>query len=144
MKKGVDYIGVTVCFYCHDGKGNLLLQKRSKNCRDEQGRWDCGGGSMNFGETFEESARREILEEYCCEPQSLVCAGVSNVIRDTEKGKTHWVAIIFAAQVDPNKVKIGEKEMMDEIGWFRIDNLPQPLHSMYKAHLEYAREYIRL
>jgi ADP-ribose pyrophosphatase YjhB (NUDIX family) len=67
MKKGIDYIGVTVCFYCHDGKGNLLLQKRSHKCRDEQGMWDCGGGSMRFGETFEEAARREIKEEYCCE-----------------------------------------------------------------------------
>jgi ADP-ribose pyrophosphatase YjhB (NUDIX family) len=37
---------------------------RSKNCRDEQGCWDCGGGSMEFGETFEETVKREVEEEY--------------------------------------------------------------------------------
>ncbi len=144
MKKGIDYIGVTVCFYCHDGKGNLLLQKRSHKCRDEQGMWDCGGGSMRFGETFEEAARREIKEEYCCEPESLQMAGVANVIRQNGSHKSHWVAIIFAAQLNPDKVQIGEKEMMDEIQWFRFDNLPHPLHSMYMAHLEYAKKYIHL
>ncbi len=52
MKKGIDYIGVTCVFYCHDGKGKLLLHKRSENCRDEKGRWDCGGGAMELGETL--------------------------------------------------------------------------------------------
>ena len=32
LQGGVDYIGVTVVFYCHDGKGNFLMHKRSKNC----------------------------------------------------------------------------------------------------------------
>lgn len=51
MRQGFDYIGVTTVFYCHDGKGNLLLHKRSQTCRDEKGRWDCGGGALKFGET---------------------------------------------------------------------------------------------
>ena len=27
LRKGVDFIGVTCVFYCHDGQGNLLLPK---------------------------------------------------------------------------------------------------------------------
>lgn len=38
MKNGIDYIGVGVVFFCHDGGGNFLMNKRSKNSRDEQGR----------------------------------------------------------------------------------------------------------
>ena len=38
LKRGVNFIGVTCVFVCHDGKGRFLLHKRSKNCRDEQGR----------------------------------------------------------------------------------------------------------
>ena len=65
MIKGVDYPGVTVVFLCHDGKGNYLLGKRSKNCRDEQGRWDSGGGGLDLGSSVEETLKREIKEEYC-------------------------------------------------------------------------------
>ncbi len=138
MKKGVDYIGVTVCFYCHDGRGNLLLQKRSKECKDEQGRWDCGGGSVEIGETFERAVRRELKEEYAIVPEKLQFAGVNNVLRKNGKERTHWVALIFAAQVDPKGVKRNDPRLMDEIGWFKRSNLPKPLHSMYLTHLEFV------
>lgn len=144
MKKGIDYIGVTVCFYCHDGHGNLLLQKRSKNCRDEQGAWDCGGGSMNFGETFEETVRREICEEYCCAPEKLNFAGVQNVIRTNGSTKSHWIALIFVALLDAEVVKIGDQDKMEEIGWFRLNALPSPLHSMYLHHFEFAKKFLEL
>ena len=52
LKRGVDYIGVTVNFLVHDGNGRILLQKRSKQCRDEQGRWDIGGGAVEFGGVY--------------------------------------------------------------------------------------------
>lgn len=137
MKKGFDYIGVTVCFYCHDGKGNVLLQKRSNKCRDEHQTWDCGGGSMEFGESFEETALREIREEYCCKPLKLTYCGVNNVIRMHNNQKTHWVCIIFAAQLNPTEVGIGDPEKMEEIRWFPKDKLPSPLHSMYLPHFKF-------
>lgn len=140
MKKGVDYIGVTVVFYCHDGKGNLLLQKRSQNCKDEKGRWDCGGGSVEVGESFEEAVKREIMEEYCAVPKSLQFTGVNNVIRDNEGEKTHWVALLFSAELDRKKVKIGDPEKIDEINWFSINNLPQPQHSMLLTHLNFVKK----
>ncbi len=60
LKPGVDYIGVTTSFYCNDGKGNFLLHKRSKNTRDENGRWDPGGGQLEFGEKPEKGVLREV------------------------------------------------------------------------------------
>ena len=51
MKKGVDFIGVTIVFWCHDGKGNVLLALRGPNCRDEHGTWDPGGGGLEFGDS---------------------------------------------------------------------------------------------
>lgn len=44
LVKGVDYIGVCVVYFCHDGKGEFVMAKRSSNARDEHGRWDIGGG----------------------------------------------------------------------------------------------------
>lgn len=131
LRRGVDHIGVTVNFIIHDGNGRILLQKRSLKCRDEQGRWDIGGGAVEFGETLEDAVRREIMEELCVSPISLEFIQVYDAHRDNQGIPTHWVAINFAAQVDPNKVKIGEPERIDEIGWFRSDTLPQPLHSQF-------------
>ena len=140
MKQGFDYVGISCVFYCHDGKGNLLLNKRSQNCRDEKGAWDCGGGAVKFGETFEQAVRREVKEEYCCDILNLDFIRVNNVIRTHEGRKTHWIAVIFAAKVEPKKVKIGDKKKIDEIGWFRPGNLPRQLHSMYVTHLGFVKK----
>lgn len=140
MKRGFDYIGVSVCFFCHDGKGNLLLQKRNKNCRDEQNTWDCGGGCMKFGETFEQAARRELKEEYRCDALNLQLCGFNNVLRIHDGRPTHWIIIVFSALVDPKKVKVGDKHKIDEVKWFPKNQLPSPLHSMYLTHMEYVKK----
>ncbi len=140
LKKGVDFIGVTASFYCHDGKGNFLMHKRSKNCRDEIGRWDAGSGSMEFGETPEEAAIREIGEEYCVKPKKLHLCGVRNVLRMNGKQRTHWISFVFVAEVDPKKVKIGEPDKMDELGWFRMNKLPKPLHSVFMDQIKMIKK----
>lgn len=135
QKQGLVYIGVTVTFFCHDGKGRLLLHKRSKNNRDEHNVWDVGGGAMEFGETFEQAVRREVREEYGADILKLDFIAVNNVLRNHKGKKSHWVAIIFAAKVNPKKVKIGEPVKMDAIGWFYPKNLPNPRHSKLDEHL---------
>lgn len=139
LKRGVDFIGVTVPFVVHDGKGNILLQKRSQNTRDEQGRWDVGGGSMEFGETFEEAVRREVREELCADAKKVTFLEVYNALRDNNGTQTHWIALVHCVQVDPAEVKIGEPKRIDEIGWFKIDKLPSPLHSMMQQSLLAAK-----
>ena len=140
LRKGVDFIGVTCVFLCHDGKGNFLMHKRSKNCRDEIGRWDTGSGSMEFGETPEQAVRREIKEEYCVTAKNLRFCGVRNALRTHNGTKTHWVALLYVVQVDPKKVKIGEPDKMDEICWFRTDKLPRPIHSAFRDQLKIMRQ----
>lgn len=142
MKRGVDHIGVTVCFYCYDNAGRLLLQKRSQQCRDEQGTWDCGGGAVEFGESFEEAAVREIREEYHCAPLKLTFCGVNNVLRTHNHTKTHWVCLVFAAHINPKDVSIGDPQKIEELQWFDIHHFPTPLHSMYVTHLEMAKKHL--
>lgn len=143
LKRGVDHIGVGCIFFCHDGRGNVLFHRRSQSCRDEQGRWDSGGGCMEFGETFEETVRREIKEEYGVEPITIERAGVKNVLREHDGRQTHWVMTLFIALVDPSSVTIGEPEKMDEIGWFALDALPKPLHSQIPTDLEIVDPFLR-
>lgn len=131
LQRGVDYIGITVVFFCHDGKGKYLLHKRSKKCRDEIGNWDPGGGAMEHGESFENAVKREIKEEYCVIPKKLEHMGVWNVVRKNNNIKTHWIAVVFKAEVNSKKVAIGDPEKMDEIGWFEEEKWPNPLHSKF-------------
>jgi len=138
---GVDYTGVCVSFYCHDGKGNFLLHKRSQNCRDERGAWDCGGGKLEFGEDFEEGVRREVREEYGCDCEIGRQFTVYTRNRTNHAGQpTHWVAASYFVLVDPAKVILGEPKSMDELGWFRLGNFPEPLHSSVAVVLQTKQE----
>lgn len=130
LRRGIDFIGVTCSFVCHDGNGKILLHQRSQNCRDEQGNWDNGGGAHEFGDSLEDTVRREIKEEYGADAFNLQFIKTYDAHRQLEDGTpTHWVAILYAAQVDPRQVKNNEPHKIDDIGWFSLDNLPAPLHS---------------
>ncbi len=129
-----------MCFVVHDGQKNLLLQKRSKNCRDEQGRWDIGGGALEFGESWEAAVRREISEELDAKIIKLDFLKAFNALRNENNLPSHWVALVYAVQVEPKSVKINEPDKIDEIGWFRLNKLPKPLHSMIGHALETAEQ----
>lgn len=140
LKRGIDHIGISASFVVHDGQGNVLLQKRGHKARDEQGRWDVGGGAIEFGESIDEAVRREIKEELCTEPSEIDFLTVYDAHREHEGSKTHWIAIMHAVKVDPSKVKIGEPDKIDELGWFNLSNLPSPLHSQAMKSLTPAKE----
>ena len=140
MKKGEDFVGVTVVFICHDGEGNYVLNKRSVNCRDEHGRWDCGGGGLEHGDTAEATLHKEITEELCTDVLASKFLGFRDVHREHDGKKTHWIALDFKVLVDRQKVRIGEPHKFDEIGWFKIDALPTPLHSQFPLFLEKYHE----
>lgn len=127
-KIGVDYVGITTSFYCHDGKGNFLLHKRSKNTRDEQGSWDVGGGKLEFGLTLRENVLKEIEEEYGCTGVIKDQLPPYEIFRMNDGKKTHWIAFPFVVRVARSKVKNCEPHKIDELGWFKLSALPTPLH----------------
>lgn len=132
LRRGIDHIGISASFVIHDGSGRVLLQKRGAKTRDEQGRWDVGGGAIEFGEQIHDAVRREVLEELMTEPLEIEFLTVYDAHRQLDDGQpTHWVAIIHAVKVDPSEVKIGEPHKIEELGWFTSDELPGPLHSQF-------------
>ncbi len=133
LKKGVDYPGVCIVFFCHDGQGRFIMGKRSRNTRDEHGRWDTGGGGVEFGDSIEKTIHNEIQEEYCTTPLNIEFLGYRDVHREHNGQPTHWIALDFKVQIDPSQVQIGEPDMIDELGWYTLDTIPEPLHSQLPA-----------
>lgn len=143
MMKGVDYIGVTVVFLCHDGRGNILMHRRSAECRDEQGGWDIGGGGLDHGESVEDGVIREITEEYGVQPKVITGLGYRDVHRVHAGTRTHWVALDFAVEVPRKSVLIGEPHKFEEIAWYTIDNLPDKMHSQLPVFFEQYQKTLK-
>lgn len=149
MKAGFDYVGVSTPFYCHDGKGNFLFHRRSKNCRDEHSRWDTGSGKLEFGLTPEENVLKEIREEYGVTGIIQEALPPHTLFRKHNNQNTHWMIFPFFVLVNPKQVTINDKDKIDEIGWFTLKNLPSPLHTgfaytfkKYRQHfLQYQTQY---
>ncbi|MGW4425828.1 NUDIX domain-containing protein [Streptosporangium sp. NPDC004631] len=124
---------VSCVFVCHDGHGRILLARRGGGARDEPGTWDCGAGALEYGESFETAVAREVREEYSARALRIETIGVRNILR--EEPVSHWVAVIFAVEVDPAEVAIGEPHKFDELGWFEPDGPPGPPHSQLSETL---------
>ncbi len=145
-QKGVSFVGITTCFFVHDGRGHFYMTKRSKNARDEQGRWEIGGGGLKWGSTVEDNALREAMEEYNAKSKKTEFLGYRDIFRTLPDGTpTHWVGMDFAIEADRDKVRINEPDMIDDAGWFTLDNMPSPVHSQQGPFLKkYAKQLARI
>lgn len=135
MNPGIDYVGITTVFFCHDGKGNFLFHKRSNKTRDEHGKWDTGSGKLEHGLTLQENVLKEVLEEYGCKGEIQEELPPLDVFREHNGAKTHWLAVLFFILVDPAEAKNNEPDKMEEIGWFKVGEFPKPLHSGLEIQL---------
>lgn len=129
MTKGVDHTGISIVYFCHDGKGSFVMARRGQNARDENGNWDIGGGALEFGSTVEETLKREVKEEYGADVLQHDFLGFLDVHRMKGDAKTHWIALCFKVLVDPAKVINNEPHKFDEVKWFTFSTMPPNLHS---------------
>lgn len=107
------------------------MVKRSNNARDEHGRWDIIGGGIEFGDTPEETIKKEIKEELDADVLDYEFLGYFDAFREQNGQPTHWVQLAFKVLVDPKQVKINEPHKFDDIGWFTLESLPAPTHSQF-------------
>ena len=135
--KGISYVGITTCFICHDGAGRVFMAKRSNEARDEQGKWDIGGGGLDVGLSASDNVIKEVQEEYAATPQSVDFLGYRDAFRTLPSGQdTHWLALDFLVKVDPNEMRINEPHKFDDSGWFTLGAMPVPVHSQLSYVLD--------
>jgi 8-oxo-dGTP diphosphatase len=132
MKRGIDYIGVGVGAAIINPEGKLFLTLRGKEAKNERGKWEIPGGSVEFGETLEDALKREIMEEHGVEIAIVELLDVcSHIINDEHQ---HWVSPTYICTIVSGTPVIKEPHKCDEIGWFTLDEanqLPLSIVTLY-------------
>ena len=114
------HVGVGVMVWNGD---RLLLGKRISNHGDNS--WQFPGGHLEFGETVEHCARREVMEEAGISIRDIRPGGYTNdVFIDADK---HYVTLFVTSEYDSGELKVMEPDKCEQWQWFRWDDLPQPL-----------------
>lgn len=121
MQKGIDYIGVGSGALVFDNKGRVLISKRGKKSRNEVGKWEFPGGSVEFGENCEDAIVREIKEEFDILIEVIELLEVVNHIIWEEK--QHWVAPSYIARHIKGTPKIMEPHKIDKFKWVFLDEI---------------------
>lgn len=132
MKRGVDYIGVGIGAVIFNKEGKIFLAKRGRKARNEAGKWECPGGALEFGESFENTLKREIKEEFGIDIEITDQLATFNHI--IPKEKQHWVALAFICKIKKGIPKILEPEKCEEIGWFTIEEMKKMPLTIASAH----------
>ena len=127
MENKIVKIGCEV-FITKDGQ--LLLGKR-KNCFGE-GTWALPGGHLEYGETLEGCAKRELREELGIQDVSLELATVT----DTFIGFHHYIHVSFLADQYMGEIKLMEPELCEEWRFFALDSLPNHIFEPHQRILE--------
>jgi len=140
MKRGIDYIGVGVGALIVDEAGRLFLARRGPQAKNERGLWEFPGGSVELGERLADALAREMREEYGIE----IAIGelldvVDHILPDEGQ---HWVSPTFICFIVSGEPAIREPGKCAEIGWFRLDEMPDDLTLITRENLAHYRQRI--
>ena len=121
-------VGIGV-FVFKDGK--FLMQQRQG--AHGAGSWSVPGGHLEFGESFEDTARREVKEETGLEITNVRFGAVTNDhFADESK---HYVTVWMLSDWSSGKEYITEPDKCLKQEWHTFDDLPEPLFLPWKQLL---------
>jgi 8-oxo-dGTP diphosphatase len=120
--------------------GKILLGKRhddpekASSALHGEGTWTMPGGKLHYGESFEEGAKRELLEEtgMALTSAELICVSNDRV------HDAHFITLGLLCSAD-GEPRVCEPDEITRWQWFALDELPKPL---FFASENILRNYI--
>jgi len=122
--------------------GKILLGKRhpdpdkADSAFRSAGEWSLPGGKMDWGETFEEGAAREVLEETGITIHNPEVISVHNCKNE----HAHFMTVGLVARQWEGEAQVMEPDEMTEWQWFPLTDLPFP---RYFPSFEVIDNYIQ-
>lgn len=102
--------------------GKVLFGKRKS--KHGEGTWAPPGGKLDLGESIEDCARRETLEEANITLKNLRLGPYTN---DIHENGQHFITPFVIADYDSGEVTVMEPDKCEQWKWFAWDALPEPL-----------------
>jgi mutator protein MutT len=141
MKKGKDYIGVGTGALVFNDLGEVLIAQRGTKANNEVSAWDFPGGTVEFGESCEATAIRELKEEFDIDIVIIELLDLVNHILP-EEGQ-HWVSPAYIAKHIGGVAKVMEPEKCPLFKWVKIEDInPAELSkSSLSNYLKFVEKY---
>lgn len=102
--------------------------------------WATPGGHLEMGESIEDCARREVLEETGLALDVVTHLGFTNDIFDEEN--KHYVTLFVKAICQQGSPEIKEPNKCTQWQWCELNELPTPMflpmNNFFKAHQDMA------
>lgn len=115
----------------------LLLTKRIGS--HGANTWCPPGGHLELGESFEQCAKRETLEEAGIKIKNIRFIGTTNDIYNKD---LHYVTMGMMADYASGKPRIMEPDKCADIDWFDLNKLPSPLFLPVKHFLKNYKRFL--
>lgn len=97
-----------------------------------EGTWTMPGGKLEYRESFEDGARREVKEEIGIHLDEVKVICVNN-----DKNEfAHFITIGLFSDRFSGEPKVMEPDEIVEWEWFSLDNLPTPMYFPSKKIIE--------
>ncbi len=117
----------TVLFIINEDN-EILMQLRS-----DFNQWGFPGGAMELGESFEETARRELKEETnldIIDMELIEVMSGKDTYREYPNGdKLYDISALYKVTKTDGKLRVNDEESK-KFGWFKLDDIPSNLAPM--------------
>lgn len=123
MKRPAVGVGV---FVWRDGKFLMGQRDGSHGAKS----WSVPGGWLEFGESFEDCAVREVLEETGVKIKNIKLVAITNNI--FKKEKVHSITVWLESSWVDGEPQLLEPHKFKNQEWYDFHSLPEPLFAPWK------------